>query len=985
MKFTRLPGLQNYLTAHRGIWNALLVVGIGLGASLFTPAYLWGQAAESASIVGQVTDTSGAPVAGALVSLTGPALLVPKLTTTTDADGNYKFLDLPAPGVFVASFTRADFQKVDRSNIRLSVGFAARVDIVLPVGAVTQTVEVTAASPVVDTVNTAGSTTIGLEQLHATPLGTTLQEMLPLANGVAMQGKPDVGDSNLAARSMIVTYGVLLEPTLDLEGINLTTANNVDTGAYFDGFSIEEADFKTTGNNADVAFPGVDQEVVIRSGANQFHGEYQGAFESPEFQANNVTPALSAQGIKFTNPIQHFYEYAGDLGGRLVRDKLWFYFGYSKVSLSEGSLGFVNGPDKDGCWICGDAPPAPVISNEPGYNSKVDFQLTPKTKLIGVYMYANKLVNENGGSATTPLPSTTVQFAPDTLWKGEVQSTPTSHLLVDALAGLGGYHVVYTPQSGTAVAGNPSSQELSNKVFTGPNSLPTTRPQFRFESKGSVTFLPERKLLGGNHEFRFGTEETWENAETTYPKEYPSGDYLLLFNKGAPFEIQTYNIPVTPFNQLFSQSVYTTDTWSLRRFVINWGVRWERYHSFYPNEKKPAGQFSSAASVSGQSTLTWTDVVPRVGGAWDIKGNGKTVVKGSFGMFGDTMGDLFAGTYNEDGLVTTTYKWTGPCVVTSHTNVSYNEPNTSCDYSPGSVTFSPADSSNPAFVSAVGGVNELINLNLKQDRIYEYVARVERQVIPNLAVSAGYVRHVVYNLYNSYESTTNSTSGGVNIARPYSDYTVPVQFTDTLTGNPVTVWTYPAGVGGNQYQLQNAPSTRPDTYNSFDIAVTKKYSNKFNAYVAYWITKNHEWIQAIQPTPNDAQYPIDNTWNWEVRADVSYNLPLGFELSSYFRGQSGIWGQRTEVFSSSLLQQGSVTLRMEPFGAERGPFISVLSAKLTKKFTLKESRQLQVYGEGFNLLNSSAATSTSYLTSTFDRVTGVVSPLVGRVGADFTF
>ena len=102
MKFTKFPGLQNYLTAHRKIWSALLAVGIGLGACSFTPAYLRGQAAESASILGRVTDSSGAPIPDATVTLTGPALLVPKLTTSTDADGNYKFLDLPAPGVFVA-------------------------------------------------------------------------------------------------------------------------------------------------------------------------------------------------------------------------------------------------------------------------------------------------------------------------------------------------------------------------------------------------------------------------------------------------------------------------------------------------------------------------------------------------------------------------------------------------------------------------------------------------------------------------------------------------------------------------------------------------------------------------------------------------------------------------------------------------------------------------------------------------------------------
>ena len=66
-------------------------------------------------------------------------------------------------------------------------------------------------------------------------------------------------------------------------------------------------------------------------------------------------------------------------------------------------------------------------------------------------------------------------------------------------------------------------------------------------------------------------------------------------------------------------------------------------------------------------------------------GDGKTSLKAFFGVFGDTMGADFASTYNPNAEVTTRYRWTGPCVVTAHKNVSFNLPNTSCDYLPGSV------------------------------------------------------------------------------------------------------------------------------------------------------------------------------------------------------------------------------------------------------------------------------------------------------------
>ena len=963
---------------------SLLVLGVGLLVAGFATTVAWGQAVTSASITGKATDESGASMPNVKVTATSPALQVHEVTTTTDGDGNYRLLDLPSPGVYRVSFGQAGFEAFVRDGVNLTVGFAARVDATMKVGEITQTVEVNGGSPVVDVVNTAGTTTLQKEQLETTPLGAGIQELLPLAAGVSMQGKPDVGDSNLASRSAIITYGVLLEPTMDVEGINITTSHDIDTGAYFDSYSLGEVEFKTSGNTADVAFPGVDMEAVMKSGSNSFHGRFLGDYENHSFQASNITPFLAAQGFKQTNPIQGAYtDYALGFGGRIIRDKLWFYVEATRQAVTQGSLGFVGGPDAAGCWSCGDAPPANITTNTPGYDFRGDYQLSHSTKLIGVWMHANKFLNANGASSTTPFPSTLIQHAPDNIWKGEVQSTLSSHLLVDALFGRGGYFVHYAPQAGMAVAGDPSSEELSTKVLTGPNPLATDRPQTRYEGKGSISYIR------GSHQLKFGTDDTWEEAATKYPTENASGDYQLLFSSGKPFEVNIYNIPVLPINRLYSQAGFVTDTWSLKRVTLNLGVRAERYHSFYPGQSKPAGQFSAAATYSGATVSTWKDVVPRVGAAWDINGNGKTVLKGSFGMFGDTQGNIFANTFNPNALVTALYKWTGPCVATGFNNVSFTSPNTSCDASP--AFLAGLTPSSPNYVSATGGLNELVNLNLKQDKTYEYVARLERQIAPNVAFSVSYVFHRVLYLYNSLESTTNSTANGVSVLRPYSAYTVPVSFTDALTGAPVTIYTYTSAYQGaafNQLELVNAPGSRPDTYHSFDVAITKQYSKRFTALASFWVTKNHEWIQAISQSPNDDPFPLDTTWNWEARGDASYTFPHGFVLSSYFRSQSGVHGQRTEVFASTPTQtllQGSVTRRMEPFGAEQGPVVSVLDVKVAKIFQLGERFRFQPSFQVFNLLNTSAATSTSYLTSTFGHTTGVVSPRVARIGAEFNF
>src|SRR6266571_4641853 len=416
----------------RRIRPAMLPAGLTLLLVGLAPSHVWGQSAQSASLVGKVTDQSGGAMPGVTITAKSPALQVPQVTTVTGVDGDYRLLELP-PGVYSVTFELSGFQTSARTDVHLTVGFAGKVDVVMKIGTLSETVQVSGQSPVVDTVNVTGQTTLMQDQLRSIPMGGTMQEMLPLAAGISMQSKPDVGDSNLAARSAIITYGVVLQPTLDVEGINTTTDHAADTAVYFNSFSLEEVQFKTSGNNADIAFPGVAQVALLKSGSNAFHGSARGAFERPRWQGNNITPALAAQGITNTNPIVDpgFYEDILDVGGRVVRDKLWFYGAYSNQAVTQGQVGFVATPNADGCWFvtCGGTTPATVHTDLPGFSAKVSYQLSSTTKLIASDMYALKHLSVNGGSTTSPLPSTRFQRQPGSAWKGEMQSAPSSRLL----------------------------------------------------------------------------------------------------------------------------------------------------------------------------------------------------------------------------------------------------------------------------------------------------------------------------------------------------------------------------------------------------------------------------------------------------------------------------------------------------------------------------------------------------------------------------
>ena len=930
----------------------------------------WAQTGTLGNIIGKAADETGGVLPGVTVTATSPALQVPSVTAISDAEGNYRLRDLPAPGMYRVVFELPGFQTIRFDGVNLSAGFTARIDPSMKVSTVSETVEVSGQSPVVDTVSVAGVSSIQQERLESTPLGLGIQNLLPMAAGVSLQGPPDVGDSQLANRQRIVTYGVALTPTLEFEGINSTTARQGNTALYLDFYQVEEASFKTSGNNADVAFGGVHQQMIMKSGGNTFRGSVEGDYENEKWQSNNVSKDLAAQGFTITNPTTRYYDFNADLGGFLVKNKLWFYGGASKQEIDQLQIGYVAGPNAAGCWTCPDAPPGTVIRILKQQYSKLSWQATQATKVIGTFVHAEKVTPFFGFNSTTPQPSTRVQSQPTRTWKVGVQNSLNSRTFIDSAVGFCCYWTHYTPQPGTAVAGNPASQELANNVLTGPlGAIPGTVSE-RIQARSSVSYA------AGEHQLKAGVDMNWERQDSTRPNEYPSGSYTLIFNRGVPAEIRTYNTPTNPIDRLYSQAAFVTDTWSLGRVTLSYGIRWERYHNFYPDQVKAAGQFSAEQRFEGADVLTWTDIVPRVGMNWDVTGDGKTSLKTFFGIFGDTMGADFAATYNPNAEVTTRFRWSGPCKATGFNNVSFTQPNTSCDYVPETVDLS---TTSPAYISATGGSNTLPNPDLKQNKNYEASVRLDRQLVANVGIGFGYIYHRHTNWYGT---------GNVNVGRPYDVWNVPVVLTDPFNGQPVTIYTYSstyAGAAFNQNKVLNAASDRADEYHSFEITANKRFSNRWNMSSSLWMTKTHEWIRATPTSPNDDLFPVNDTWAWEARADGNYRFPWDVNASVNVRAASGQKGQRTQSFSDPRLLQGAVTLRMEEYGAQHGPVVPVTSFRLAKKFRAAQRYAVDVNFSVFNLINSSAPVSISYLSGTFGRVTDILAPRVARIGMQFSF
>src|SRR5262249_30704953 len=146
-------------------------------------------------------------------------------------------------------------------------------------------------------------------------------------------------------------------------------------------------------------------------------------------------------------------------------------------------------------------------------------------------------------------------------------------------------------------------------------------------------------------------------------------------------------------------------------------------------------------------------------------------------------------------------------------------------------------------------------------------------------------------------------------------------------GDPlVTVWDYPAAFRGGAFQANeavNRDSSRNDHYNSFDVTFTRRPVGRWGFGASLSVTKNHKWISAASvvggapgasaatpQSPNDNYFPLDETTNWNYKANATYRLPWDIFTGAIYDLRNGLFYQRTYVFRG-VPQQGTVTLRLD--------------------------------------------------------------------------
>ena len=944
------------------------------------------QSVASGTIEGTVKDESNLVLPGVTVTLTSPQLQVGTLVQVSDSAGNYKFVDLPA-GTYRLKAELPGFSTYLRDELRLTVGFNARVDLTLKVGAMEESVTVSGQSPVVDVTSTAASVAFTKEVLDSIPRGRDLQNVFAMAPGVT-QAVADVGGSTMAQRQNLSSYGVLSQPKLQIEGMNITMGADQNTAIYFNDSTLEEVQIKSSGNDAEVSVPGISMVAIMKSGGNTFHGTYQASTESPKLQADNLDAALRAQGLTATSPLKNFYDVSADLGCRIVRDKLWFYGAYGRQAKKEGLLGFAAGPGADGRYLTADDPLAAFETSLEQFSLKFSYQLTKNNRLVYAWQRGTKAQPQNNAGRFTPLEATRDYKNQTAIQKVELQSMISPRVLVNAVGGYSGYVTDYDAARSYARADAPPRQDLATTLNTGSAPLHQNKTRDRFQTEDSISFFPERSLLG-KHELKTGVAIYLDKSSDGYSNNLACNCILYTDTIGGvpntPSQIRIYNTPVVPADHVNIYSWYLKDSWRpTSRVTVNLGVRWERQHSFLPAQSYGGARDWAAVFPAGDfpqiDVQKLTRAVPRAGVAWDV--GGKSVVKATVGLYNYMLGDTYADAFNRNATANAVFNW--------------HDLNGDKLYQPGEVNLNLNGSD---FRSITAASNQILNPDLKSADIWETTASYERELAASLGIRVMYVyKDVSGSIVNS---TNNSVT--INTLRPFGAWSVPIARRDPgpdgVLGNGddagrVTLFDYSAAYRGAAFvnsQIVNAPNA--DRFHSVEFTMTKRFSSRWTGQVSYFTVKNHRWIASVFTSPNDQFFPLDETWSWAGNVTGSYRMPGDVTIAGFLQSKNGVKGQRTYIFRQvdpdggpSIAQNGNTTIRLEPYGSQQLAAQNILNLRASKDFSLGSGRRIDIDFDVFNVLNAATALSANFQSGpSFGYVTNVIPARIARLGARFRF
>ncbi|HEY5617397.1 MAG TPA: carboxypeptidase regulatory-like domain-containing protein [Vicinamibacterales bacterium] len=961
-------------------WFAV-VVSVALAPLAAVPAFGQGTAA---SIIGRVTDQTGAVLPGVTVNATSPALQVPQVTVVTNEVGEYRLAPLPI-GAYEVAFDLPGFTAVRRQEIRLTVGFTARVDVVLGVAAVGETVTVSGAAPIVDVTTTSGSTQLTNEilELSATPRNGVLS-VLTLAPGVRTFVEVG-GGSMMLENPNPRAHGVGGSQWYTLDGIAARTTNQ---SVSWDFQTFDEVRIQTLAGDAEQPTRGVQITAVVKSGGNDFHGGGRWSGTNKSFEGTNIDAELEAIGITSGDRLDSQSDLGGELGGRIIRDRVWFY---SAARRRRAAYDVLQTFQPDGS-------PGQLLNRERVFTNKVSFQATPSNRFIFLNMWENgpeqKGLNEsiayesrefkNNGRTNTKIE-----------WEGVRGNALIANLQLGHTRNKSGSPFLNDP----ALVGR---SDLETGRVSGDNPVAGEHSYNRtYHTRGSVSWYKPNWGYG-NHEFKSGFDY---NADTN---EFPGllakpHNYHLQYADGVPDQVAFFNAPVIPHRVANVLGMYVKDSWTVgRRLTLNLGVRYSHESVFIPEGCRETATFPSdvmfpAGCFDTVQLPIQNSVVPRLHAAYDLSGDGRTVVKGGWGRYGFRREVALGARYDPNAIAYGIFRW--------------RDLNGNNDWDVGETNRDP---NGPDFVETLGTEFEDLpprfvpNPNEKQVIFDEFSLSFEHELMANFSLRA-----------TGIYSQTKNVLRQLNTFRPYEAYNIPVTNRDpgpdgrlgtADDGGLFTYFEFSPGLAGRQFeQFTPVNDSRANMhFSTIEVAAVKRLANRWQLVASYSATKKNWPIGAqgsasslgfgtASPTfsaagehvgfftPNAEIFSTDTTWDWDGKLIGTYILPADVAVSGNFHHTSGDPFARQVRFTGGRTIP-SIVLNVEPIGTHRRPNLNLVQVRVEKRFPLPRAHSATVALDVYNALNANTATGLQNRSGAeFLRPRSIMPPRLAEVGISYRF
>jgi hypothetical protein len=587
-------------------------------------------AQSTGAIAGVIHDATGGVLPGVTVEATSPALIEKVRTATSDTQGNYKVVDLQ-PGVYAVTFSVTGFNTLKREAVEVSAGFTANVSVELKVGGVEEALVVTGMSPIVDIQNVNQQRVLGRNAIDNLPTNRSFQGLAVTIPGVTSVGQ-DVGGSNTGLNGVSLTvHGSRTdEMPMMFDGLKFNTMWRAGGGTSMvyriDPAVAEEITVQVSGFSAESSEGGLIINTVPRAGGNAFHGTLFGNYTNNNLQGSNLDAALQLRGIVSIPSTRERYEANGALGGPLKQDQVWFFAALRRersvdrppnLFYAVNPLAFTYTPDYN--------KPVDIDAHFNSYSGRVTWQASQKNKFsvfydkqtgcICPYLIRGLQGPESAGDITFD----TVDLTQVT-WQAPV----TGRLLFDAAQSLYRQNVSWDGYGN--LGPRYSVTELSTGlIFRGPPQ-PETDISRTWSGRATMSYVT------GSHAMKVGAQ--WV-VGTQYRSFDVFNDKTLNLLNGVPVSVVEWTTPYSvSANTAPNLGVYAQDQWTLRHVTVNAGLRFEYIHAYTPAYHEGPVQYVGGRDFPEVDNIpNWKDIVPRLGVAWDLFGNGKTAVKASLGKY----------------------------------------------------------------------------------------------------------------------------------------------------------------------------------------------------------------------------------------------------------------------------------------------------------------------------------------------------------------